>query len=86
MKLSDFRESDVNFMIELLEKGQLTRKTQTSYKNSQSFYIGTWFLRDAGLIKVNGINNSRQNIYELTDFGREIARMLKKINEKLGEI
>jgi len=84
MHISDFHRDDVDFLIELLKKGELTRREQTSYKNSQRFYVGTWFLKDVGLIKLKGINERRQNIYVLTQKGKEIAELLLRIEKILG--
>jgi len=84
MHVSDLRRDDINFLIELLKKEKLTRRDQTSYRNSQRFYIGTWFLKDAGLIKLKGIDDRRQNIYVLTQKGKEIAELLLKLEKLLG--
>jgi len=85
MKLSDLRERDINFLIELLEKKRVTKRDQRSYPNSFAFYLATWSLKDMGLIKQDGIDNKRRIIWTLTEKGERIAKILKQLVEEMSK-
>jgi len=86
MDISDLTEKDIKFLIELLEKKRLTKKEQTAYVSPLAYYLGTWALRDAGLIRTDGLDQRRRNIWVLTEKGEKIAKLLKQLRDEMEAI
>lgn len=75
-----FTEKVINFLILIYKKGFITRDEQKLYSNLQ-FYFMTNYLKKNGLIKVNGVNQNRQQIWILTDKGKKICEHLSEIKK-----
>jgi len=82
MHITDFGKNEIDFLLQLYKEGELTKKTQRAYKSAMSYYFGTWFLLDAGMIKLKETRH-KLNVFELTKKGKEFVKLIIKIQKLL---
>jgi predicted transcriptional regulator len=68
----------IDFMIYVLEKGSITKSTQDFYSFPFQYYTMVWYLRDMGILEIDGVDESNQKIWVLTERGKKLARLLKE--------
>jgi len=79
-----FNKYIVRLMIEMYEKGYITRKTQTVYSSILGYYIALRFLRKHGLIECDKVENNMMKRWKLTDKGRKLVEHIIAIRRLLG--
>jgi len=71
-------------MIEMYEKGCITRKTQTVYSSVLGYYIALRFLRNHGLIECDGVEDNMMKRWKLTEKGVKLVEHIMAIRRLLG--
>jgi len=82
-----FSEEKVNFILEIYNKGKITKKTQKIFRGF-GFYIMIWALRDDNIVKENGLTTDKEKIWVLTEKGLNLAKNMKKwikLNKEIME-
>jgi len=70
-----------DFLLYIYEKGQITRKTQPFYTFSMSYYMMISYLKNLGLIVQNGFTENNEKIWVLSEKGKRVCSLLKKIRK-----
>jgi hypothetical protein len=72
----------INFILDVYNHGgKITKKQQSLF--SYQYYVMCWHLRDSGIIKENGLTKDGQKIWELTEKGTEVAKILVELERVL---
>lgn len=69
--------STVDFFAEV--SGKFTVKDARRYKFAGYYFIGT--LRDAGLVKFNGVKGANEKVWVFTKKGQELAECLSRARD-----
>ncbi len=77
----NFTRKVVDAIIKLYNSNGLTKKDSNIY----GFYVMMWYLRDNGLAKIIKKNYNGENVWSLTDKGKEIGYHLIEIKRILGD-
>jgi len=76
------------FVLLIFKHGAVTKKTQSLY-GTHNYYLAIWNLRDAGMIVEDGVDESNQKVWRLTEKGLRLAKLfadLKLIDEKIDRL
>ncbi|MFQ6118299.1 MAG: hypothetical protein ACE5KE_00265 [Methanosarcinales archaeon] len=81
MDILRFSKKNLELLKLLKKKKFITINNQKVYGSRLGFYLNIWFLRDNGIVDVNGINIRKQKIWGLTEKGYRLVDLLKQIEE-----
>ena len=59
----------------------VTRKTQKVYLSTIGFFIALKYLKEKELVYSDGVDEKNYKIWKLTEKGKELVKLLKKIEE-----
>jgi hypothetical protein len=68
------------FVLHISKRGFVTKKSQDFF-GSMGYYMAIWNLRDAGMIKEDGFDESNQKIWKLTPNGNKLAEYFRQMQE-----
>jgi len=81
-----FNKYLVNLMMEMDNKGVITRKSQSVYKSSLGFFLALKWLKSFDLIECDGVNKDRLKRWKLNDRGKKVVFHLKSVRRILLEV
>jgi predicted transcriptional regulator len=76
----------VRFFVEVLQKGEVSFKTQNAYDNRLSWILNTSKLKDMGLIEEVKKKHSNEKFFRLTEKGKRLANIFYLLEKEMKEV
>lgn len=91
----ELKEAKIDFLLHI-SKNKFVTKNSQKIVGGFDYYFMIWGLRDAGLVRNDGLTKNNEKIWVLSEKGLKVAEMLpelkkiylrrKEIENKIGEL
>jgi hypothetical protein len=76
----ELKEIKIDFLLHIIKNKFVTKNSQ-KIVGGVDYYFMIWGLRDAGLVRNDGLTKNNEKIWVLSDTGLKVAEMLPELKK-----